>query len=256
MTPSTQRSKQTSCYLSILFMTTMVASAIFYLNPSIDMAVSQSFFDGEQFPLRHNGVLQTLRQANFWAGSLVIGASIALVISRPLRNAIGINLKHALVPLITYGVGVGLIVNMFLKDTFGRARPRDTFGLGGDQPLSAAWEMSDACASNCSFTSGEAAGAMAMLSLVYLIPAKHRLTRRIAPLLLGTLAVSLSFNRILFGGHYLSDVILSMLIVTIVMLTAELLACQIRWERLSLRGTRPRLGGRANVTRIAFTRTR
>lgn len=255
MTRSIPRSKQTGLNLSLVFMMTVVASAVFYLNPSIDMAVSRYFFDGEQFPLRHNGLLQTLRQANFWAGSLVIGASIALVISRPLRNAIGVNLKHALVPLITYGVGVGLIVNMFLKDTFGRARPRDTFGLGGDQPLSAAWELSDACASNCSFTSGEAAGAMAMLSLVYLIPAGHRITHRVAQLLLGTLAVSLSFNRILFGGHYLSDVILSMLIVAIVMLTAETLACQIRWKRLSLRGTRPRLAGRA-AARIAFTRTR
>lgn len=255
MTRSIPRSKQTGLNLSLVFMMTAVASAVFYLNPSIDMAVSRYFFDGEQFHLRHNGLLQTLRQTNFWAGSLVIGASVALIISRPLRNAIGVNLQHALVPLITYGVGVGLIVNMFLKDTFGRARPRDTFGLGGDQPLSAAWEFSDACASNCSFTSGEAAGAMAMLSLVYLIPARHRITRRIAQFLLGTLAVSLSFNRILFGGHYLSDVILSMLIVTIVMLAAELLVCQIRWERFSLI-TPLRLAGRADATRIAFTRTR
>lgn len=256
MTRSTSRNKQTGFHLSLVFMMMVVASAVFYLNPSIDMAVSRHFFDGEQFPLRHNGWLQTLRQANFWAGSLALSASIALVLSRRLRNAVGVNLGRSLVPLITYGVGVGLIVNMFLKDTFGRARPRDTFGLGGDQPLSAAWELSEACASNCSFTSGEAAGAMAMLSLIYLIPAGHRITRRVAQLLLGTLAVSLSVNRILFGAHYLSDVILSMLIITIVMLCAELLACQIRWKRFSLRRTRPRLAGRINATRIAFIRTR
>lgn len=256
MTRSIPRSKQTGFRLFLVFLTTMVLSAAFYLDPSIDMAVSQYFFDGEQFPLRHNGLLRTLRQANFWAGTLVLGASFALVISRRLRNAIGVNLGRSLVPLITYGLGVGLIVNMFLKDNFGRARPRDTFGLGGDQPLSAAWELSEACASNCSFTSGEAAGAMAMLSLAYLIPAGHRIKRRVAQILLGTLAVSLSFNRILFGGHYLSDVVLSMLIITIVMLTAEMLACQVRWERLSLRQTWPRLARRTNATRIVLPRTR
>ncbi len=250
------RSKQTGFHLFLVLMTTLVASVGFYLNPSIDMAVSQYFFDGEQFPLRHNGVLQALRQANFWAGTLVIGASVALVMSRRLRKAVGVNLGRALVPLITYGVGVGLIVNMFLKDTFGRARPRDTLGLGGDHPLSAAWELSEACASNCSFTSGEAAGAMAMMSMVYLIPAGQRTTRRIAQLLLGLLAVALSFNRILFGGHYLSDVVLSMLIVTVVMMTAELLVRQIQWERLFLKRGRARFARRINATGIAFTRAR
>ncbi len=256
MTPSILHRKQTRFHLSLVLMATMVASGAFYLNPSIDMAVSRYFFDGEQFPLRHNGLLQALRQANFWAGTIVIGASMALLVSRRLRNALGVSLGRTLVPLITYGVGVGLIVNMFLKDTFGRARPRDTLGLGGDQPLSAAWEMSQACASNCSFTSGEAAGAMAMMSLLYLIPAGGKLTRRVVQILLGTLAISLSFNRILFGGHYLSDVVLSMLIVTIVMLAAELLVTRTRWEKFLLRRAASRLGRRENTADIALSPTR
>lgn len=243
MASSTSYNKQASFHLSLILMTTIATSAVFYFNPSIDMAVSRYFFDGEQFPLRHNGFLQALRQANFWAGTIVITASVALVISRRLRDAVDVSLGRALVPLITYGMGVGLIVNMFLKDTFGRARPRDTFGLGGDHPLSAAWEFSQACASNCSFTSGESAGAMAMMSLLYLVPARPRAMRRIMQILLGSLAISLSFNRILFGGHYLSDVLLSMLIVAAVMLSTELLMRQIRWEALGLRN------GRAMSTR-------
>lgn len=72
---------------------------------------------------------------------------------------------------------------------------------------------------------------MAMMSLVYLLPAGQRTIRRIVQTLLGILAVSLSFNRILFGGHYLSDVVLSMLIVTIVMLSADLLLRQVQRVR-------------------------
>ncbi|TNM61631.1 phosphatase PAP2 family protein [Aliirhizobium smilacinae] len=255
MTSSIPRSKQAGLHLSLVLMTTMVTSAAFYLNPSIDMAVSRYFFDGEQFPLRHNGFLQALRQANFWAGVVVIGVSMALIASRRLRDAAGINFGRAVIPLVTYGMGVGLIVNMFLKDTFGRARPRDTIGLGGDQPLTAAWEMSQACPSNCSFTSGEAAGAMAMMSLVYLIPIGWNVTRRVVQILLASLAISLSFNRILFGGHYLSDVVLSMLIVTAVMFAAEWLLRQIRWEKLDPNRGRRGSSRRGNATDIAYPRT-
>jgi membrane-associated phospholipid phosphatase len=224
---ATSNDNQAGLQLFLVLTTMAAASAVFHLNPAMDMAFSHYFFDGSQFPLRHNGVLQSFRQANFWAGGIIIAASMALVISRRLRKAIGINLGHALVPLITYGVGVGLIVNAVLKETFGRARPRDTFGLGGDHPLSAAWEFSGACASNCSFTSGEAAGAMAMMSALYLIPTQRRLTHRIVQPLFGAFAIALSFNRILFGGHYLSDVVLSVLIVAAVMLSAELVLRQV-----------------------------
>lgn len=256
MTPSIPYTRQTGFHLSLVLMATAVSSAGFYLYPSVDLTVSRYFFDGEQFPLRHNGFLQVLRQANFWAGLIVIGASMVFVASRRLRNALGINLGRALVPLITYAIGVGLIVNMVLKDTFGRARPRDTLGLGGDHPLSAAWEMSQACASNCSFTSGEAAGAMAMMSLVYLIPAGRRALRLVAQISLGMLAISLSFNRILFGGHYLSDVVLSMLIVSAVMLAADLLMRQLRWKRLVLKRGQPRFARRENVAAVVLPRAR
>lgn len=231
--PSTN---QTHLHLLLVLMTTAAVSAVFHLNPSIDMAFSQYFFDGSQFPLRHNGILQSLRQANFWVGGVIIVASMLLLMSARLRQMIGIKLAHALIPLITYGAGVGLIVNSGLKEIFGRARPRETLGLGGDHPLSAAWEFSQACASNCSFTSGEAAGAMAMMSVFYLSPARRSptgicLTRAILQALVAIFAVMLSFNRILFGGHYLSDVVLSMLIIAAVMLTAELLMTQ-RWPFL------------------------
>lgn len=226
MVPFIFHRNKTVRYLLTVIMTTIALSMVFYLNPSLDMALSQHFFDGNDFPLRHNGLLQSLRQANVWGGGIIVAASLVLLFSPRLRLRLGVGLCDVLVPLTTYAIGVGVIVNSFLKETFGRARPRDTLGLGGEHPLSAAWEISQACATNCSFTSGEAAGAMAMLSVVYLIPSRWPLTLRITTAFLGGLAIVLSFNRILFGGHYLSDVVLSALIITIVMFSAELLAKQ------------------------------
>lgn len=241
--------------LALVALATATASAAFYLNPWIDLAFSHYFFDGQHFPLRHNGLLQTLRQANFWAGAVVVFFSMALTVSRRLRSAFGVSLRHALIPLITYGLGVGLIVNLVLKETFGRARPRDTLGLGGDQSFSAVWEISEACASNCSFTSGEAAGAMAMLSVLYLIPAEQRALRRFSSISLGLLAGALSLNRIAFGGHYLSDTILSILIVSLVMIAAKLVL-----DTAPFLAPRPRTRRRRAIAikaadRLTFTRT-
>ncbi|MBB4350049.1 hypothetical protein GGE35_003669 [Rhizobium cellulosilyticum] len=51
MTLPVSRNKQAGFHLSLVVMATVVTSIAFYLNPSIDMTVSQHFFDGEQFPL-------------------------------------------------------------------------------------------------------------------------------------------------------------------------------------------------------------
>jgi membrane-associated phospholipid phosphatase len=78
--------------------------------------------------------------------------------------------------------------------------------FGGDQPFIGVWQITDYCATNCSFVSGEGSSAMWLLTLAVLLPLAWRAgaTR----ILLG-LAIVLSLNRIAFGGHFLSDVLLA-----------------------------------------------
>ncbi len=78
--------------------------------------------------------------------------------------------------------------------------------------FTAVWQVSQACARNCSFSSGEAASAAVLPVLVLLLPRRWRLA---ALVLLVPFAVAASVNRIAFGSHFLSDVLVSWLFVAI-----------------------------------------
>jgi membrane-associated PAP2 superfamily phosphatase len=119
--------------------------------------------------------------------------------------------------LSTLAVGPGLIVNLILKDHWGRPRPWRVDVFGGDQPFVGVWRITHECRSNCSFVSGEASSAIWMITLVVLLPERWRpLGLR---LILG-LAVLLSLNRIAMGGHFLSDTMLSWAITLTVLAAA------------------------------------
>ena len=67
--------------------------------------------------------------------------------------------------------------------------------------------MSDACRSNCSFVSGEASSAAWMVAaVIVLTPVRWRPWAAPTALIY---AFALSMNRLAFGGHFLSDILLS-----------------------------------------------
>ncbi|WP_208995316.1 phosphatase PAP2 family protein [Roseibium hamelinense] len=103
-------------------------------------------------------------------------------------------------------IGPGILVNAILKDNWGRPRPRSVEEFGGDLPFQYVWVPSNACDSNCSFVSGEASAAMWLVALAFVAPRAWRSAILCFVLPLGFL---LSLNRIAFGGHFLSDTLIS-----------------------------------------------
>ena len=79
-----------------------------------------------------------------------------------------------------------ILVNLLLKSYSGRPRPHQTDLFGGDLPFMPAGSFSGQCENNCSFISGEAAGAGWLICLIPLLPPRLRLA--LAP---GIIAVSL-----------------------------------------------------------------
>ncbi len=80
------------------------------------------------------------------------------------------------------------------------------FDYGGHVPFVGVWHMTDYCTSNCSFVSGEGSSAIWLMTLAVLLPERWR---RSGLWVLGFLALALSLNRIAFGAHFLSDVVLA-----------------------------------------------
>lgn len=197
---------------------------LFNSTPEIDTYVSAHFFVREacragsslnencgHFPYRHMAYLEMLRMLLFRLPYLVAiflawklfecyshyGATFNAVRARTLKIALG-----------SLVIGPGLIVNLILKDFWGRPRPFETLDFGGRLDFVQAGSMAGKCMSNCSFVSGEAAGASWLLCLIFFVPQPVR-----SALLLPLAAISLIAPalRLAFGAHYLSDVVLGWL---------------------------------------------
>lgn len=193
-----------------------VASLFFHIESWIDLAVARHFFDPASavgpFPANADPVLRILREVGLKLPPLamiLLGVVALAGLFRPGAR-MPVSVRDALWMLTTAGLANGLLVNLVLKEHWGRARPHQTLEFGGAGTFTPAWTMSDACASNCSFVSGEAANAFWMLTALCLVPAGYRAP---AGAFLVVLAGTVAFNRVAFGGHYLSDVVLSGLMV-------------------------------------------
>ncbi|MFK0205331.1 phosphatase PAP2 family protein [Agrobacterium sp. NPDC090283] len=107
----------------------------------------------------------------------------------------------------------GLLVNGVLKATIGRARPFSVTEFGGQQLFTPPFQYSAQCYSNCSFSSGETALiASFFLPLCVLVwPRLQRLGRLVMGSIAAGMIVLMSGLRIAAGGHFLSDVVMSIL---------------------------------------------
>jgi membrane-associated phospholipid phosphatase len=106
--------------------------------------------------------------------------------------------------IATMVLAPGLLVNVLLKDHWGRPRPIDVTQFGGNQNFVAWWDPRGNCSSNCSFVSGDVAGAVWTIAPAALAPPHWRALAYAAALALG---VGMGTIRVMAGAHFPSDVI-------------------------------------------------
>lgn len=113
------------------------------------------------------------RLANNLALPVILGAlGLGLWSWRLCRPVLGIDPRRAAFVVLALALGPGLVVNAVLKEHVGRARPAQLETFGGEASFSPAWTLSDQCAENCSFVSGDVAAAAAMLAPALLVAAR------------------------------------------------------------------------------------
>jgi lipid A 4'-phosphatase len=180
--------------------------------PAIDIAISRMFFHGG-FP-RDQWWQSMLHDSLNWFLGLALGASVAIyVVNRLFDRCIGnVDGKRVAYLFLVLIVGAGLIVNVGLKDNFGRARPRDVAEFGGSKTFTPAFVISRECRTNCSFSSGDAAGGFFSLALVFAL-ARRRRVALVAGLAVGGIQ---SLARISSGAHFFSDTGVSFFVMLIV----------------------------------------
>lgn len=208
--------------LTLLALTVLVSIPL-VLFPEIDIAVSRLFYvEGRGFIGESTPFLIVIREVGKDAVRLI---SLVILISLlvPLliaRVRFLLPPRAALFLFTSLVAGPGIIVNAILKEHWGRARPRSITEFGGSLDFSRPWEIVSQCDSNCSFVSGEGSVAIWFLALAMIVPLKWRLP---TALVLFVLATIMSVNRIAFGGHFFSDVLIGwMLMLSVVVLCYQI----------------------------------
>ncbi|GAB4516242.1 MAG: phosphatase PAP2 family protein [Roseibium sp.] len=184
-------------------------SVFFLLFPETDLRVSGLFYFGEAgFAAQNVPFLREVRHLGPFLVRVIAVTCVAVLLLKllvPGRPPL-MPLRQPVFLLSTLILGPGILVNSILKDNWGRPRPRSVEEFGGDLPFQPVWKMTDHCDSNCSFVSGEASAAMWLVATVFLVPDAWR---RPALAFLLPLGLVLSVNRVAFGGHFLSDTLIS-----------------------------------------------
>ena len=181
---------------------------LFLLFPQIDLAISQSLWSPQTgFWGAQQGWMELLHKhlGKVLALALLI-ILCALCLTWIKANPLNIkrHRKSLVFLLVAAVVGPGLVVNLLLKDQWGRARPAQVAEFGGERQFTSAWVISDACGKNCSFVCGDASVGFLLVAGVF-VSRRPRLWL-VASLLAGGV---LGYMRIAQGGHFFSDVIFS-----------------------------------------------
>lgn len=225
-----------------------VAAVVFTAFPQLDIAAARLFYEpGNGFPLEHNWLVSGIYRGITLAVNVAVPALILAALAGYVRSLPSFRAhRTALVYfLLVLAIGPGLIVNIGLKENWGRARPERVVEFGGAAQFTPALLPSKQCPNNCSFVSGHVAAAFSPATLALVAPRRRRTW-----LAIGAAGAGLAgFSRMAAGRHFLSDVIFA---VVIVWFTAALLH-RLMFRRSRGRDERPPDAASPNPERSVHT---
>ena len=202
----------------VFFKNTLLCLIFFGLfltvGSSLDLVVSQLFYLGDsQFYLQSFDYI-TLFFRDILLPSILIYMLIIPLLGKYLNLKYlyfghSFKIKEILLVWSSQFITILIFINLILKNLWGRSRPGETLEFGGDNIFTPWYKYSDICVSNCSFVSGDSSVGFSLVVLYFIT--KNSLFLY-ASLVLG---FSLGLIRIMEGGHYLSDVLFSGIIIMI-----------------------------------------
>jgi membrane-associated PAP2 superfamily phosphatase len=185
---------------------------IFAAFPDLDLKITRLFYEpqGRGFLLtfytffeRHTWLLR-LRDATMWLVAALALAPVAALVLKLLRPTKPMLMSpRAMVFLLgTLALAPGVLANAVLKEHWARPRPIEVREFHGSENFVPWWDPRGTCDQNCSFISGESAGAFWTLAPAALAPPQVRAVAYAAAL---AFAVAVSAMRIAVGGHFFTD---------------------------------------------------
>lgn len=190
----------------------LLISFFVLLFPEIDIYISSLFYDQKSGFVSNKEIIvyilyNSIKYILVLVYLFLIGLYIYNKISK--RNILNFNGKKLSYLFLVLIVGSGAIVNLALKENWGRARPYNIEQFGGEKKFTPAFVMSDQ--KGHSFSSGHASAAFVFVAFAMLAKRNRKFWMSLA-LIYGT---SVGLVRIAVGGHFFSDTIVSFFIMYI-----------------------------------------
>jgi len=189
-----------------------ITGVAFGLYPQLDLTISAPFhamtLGGYSFGWHIYPPLMLARDIGLWVGALLVAPAVAALLIKLLlpKRRLLISGRAIVFLIATLALAPGLLANVVLKDHWGRPRPIDVTQFGGTDHFVAWWDPRGECPNNCSFVSGDVAGAFWTIAPAALAPPQWRALAYSAALALGA---GMSMLRLMAGGHFISDTVFS-----------------------------------------------
>ena len=184
----------------------LALAVLFVLWPESDMAVSAVFYrsDIHDFAGKDSIVVMAIYKfIPLLSTGVIVGVVLALIGSFFIHGARGRLWRiRAGFLAAALALGPGLVVDVVLKECWGRARPSEVAEFGGKARFTPAFLLSDQ--GGRSFVSGHASAGFFVAAFGFLGGAAARRRWTLIGLVFGSIV---GFGRITQGGHFLSDVV-------------------------------------------------
>lgn len=214
----------------------VVSGTLFGFYPQLDLDVARYFYAFEDpahnmFAFRIYPPLLWARDIGLWVGTVLVAPAVASVVLKLVlpRRKLLMSGRAIVFLIATMALAPGLLVNVLLKDHWGRPRPIDVTQFGGSEHFVAWWDPRGDCPANCAFVSGDVAGAFWTIAPAALAPPQWRALAYGAALALGT---GMATIRMMAGAHFPSDVIFAGVFTFLIIWVAYALIY--RWPRTRL----------------------
>lgn len=190
-----------------------VTGLVFGVLPSLDLDVARVFYgikdaSGNAFAWRISPALLLAHDIALKAGFVLLIPIAVLLLAKLLfpRLRMFVSARASVFLIVTMLLGPGLLVNVVLKDHWGRPRPIDVTPFGGTEHFVPWWDPRGDCPNNCSFVSGDVSTVAWTFAPAALVPG---LWQPLAFAGAFALTAFMAAIRIMAGGHFPSDAILA-----------------------------------------------
>ncbi len=184
-----------------------LAALVFTVWPQLDLQITELFFSAQDgFALDRLAVVKAIYWGVWWGSRLTVITVILLWLASFLvRNGwLATRRRWFGFLALAFALGPGLIADAGLKNHWGRARPHQIEAFGGTRHFTPALVPAAECDRNCSFVSGHATGAFALMAFGWLAAPRRRALWLVIAAVSGTVV---GFVRVIQGGHFASDIV-------------------------------------------------